>query len=147
MRKLVVIRRKAFAGCLGRVKIYITDRTGDTFINGVKCRFLGILKNNSRAEFEIPCESVKIFAIYDDLTKDYCNDGYVLPEGDEDCTVSGVVFFNPLAGNPFYFDNANDVGTLINRQERNKKAKILFFIIIVSGFLFGFVGSLLHFLL
>lgn len=147
MRKLTVIRRKAAAGCLGRVKIYIADPDGDTYICGFKCRLLGKVKNNSSSIFEIPCKSVKIFAIYDQMTKDFCNDGYDVPEGEEDYVVSGRVELNPLSGNPFYFDKTPDVGTLIIKKERSKRSWIIFISVAVSAFVFGFVGSLLyHFL-
>lgn len=145
MRKLTVIRRKAFAGCLGSVKIYISDATGDTYINGTKCKFLGKVKNNGSATFEIPCESVKIFANYDKIIKDYYSVGYIVPEGEEDCSVSGIVHFNPSEGNPFYFDNSNDVKTVDDGRGRRKQTLIFIFTAVTLCILAGIVGALLSF--
>ena len=144
MRKLTVIRKKAVVGCLGKVKIYIADADGDTYITGFKCRLLGKVKNNSSSTFEIPCKGVKIFAIYDQMTKDFCNDRYDVPEGEEDVVVSGKVDYNPLAGNPFYFDKVNDGETLIIKKERSKRSWIIFVSIAASAFVLGLVGGLLY---
>ncbi len=102
MRNLTVKRRKAFACCLGKVKIYIEDANGDTNINGIPCRLLGKLKNKECATYEIGNESLKLFAIYDKMSKGYCNDCYTIPAGEEDIEVSGAAKLNPFMGNPFY---------------------------------------------
>ena len=104
MRNLTVKRRKAFAGCLGKVKIYIEDANGDTNINGIPCRLLGKLKNKECATYEIGNESLKLFAIYDKMSKGYCNDCYTIPAGEEDIEVSGDAKLNPFMCNPFLLE-------------------------------------------
>ena len=141
MRNLTVRRRKAFAGCAGKVKIYIEDINGDTDINGTKCRFLGKLKNNESATYEIGNEKCKIFAIYDSMSKVYCNDFHTIPEGEKDIEVTGVAHFNPFMGNPFYFDGA-DEEALANRKKNGGKGKMIMIpimiVAVVAGFLIGF---------
>ncbi len=142
MRSLTVRRRKSFIGCLAKVKIYIEDENGDTVINGVKCRLLGKLKNKEVATYEIGNGSYKLFSIYDKLSKGYCNDCYIIPEGEENIEVSGVSIFSPFMGNPFIFDgNMNQAS--FNHREQNKKRAMMIMIpvmvvAIVGGFLIGY---------
>ncbi len=141
MRNLTVIRRKAFAGCLVKVKIYIEDPNGDTEINGTKCRLLGKLKNNERATYEIGNENLKLFAIYDKFSKGYCNDFYQIPEGETDYYVSGICKFSPFIGNPFLFDGVNEEEALTNRSKNSKKAlAIMLPILIIAGVVGFLVG-------
>ena len=142
MRKLTVKRRKTFVGCLGKVKIYIEDVNGDTELNGVKCRLLGKLKNNEAATYEIGNESCRLFAIYDKLSKGFCNDIYQIPEGEEDLEITGKAKFNPFMGNPFLFDGNENAEAMQNRQQNKKKATVIMvpvmIIAIIAGFLIGF---------
>ncbi len=142
MRNLTVIRRKSFVACISAVKIYIEDSEGDTVINGTKCRLLGKVKNNERVTFEIGNESYKIFAVYDKISKGYCNDYYTVPAGEEDHYVSGISHFNPFGGNPFYFDAVNDGTAIANRKKNSKKALAIlipvFVVAVVAGFLIGY---------
>ena len=142
MRKLTIRRRKTFVGCLGKVKIYIEDAAGDTEISGTKCRLLGALKNNDVATYEIGNESCKIYAIYDKMSKSFCNDIYLIPEGETDLEISGKATFNPFMGNPFMFDGNMNEEAIKNRQQNKKKATIIMvpltIIACVAGFLIGF---------
>lgn len=148
MRKLTVKRRKAFAGCFAKVKLYIQDANGDTEINCIRCRFLGKLKNKESATYEIGNESRKLFAIYDNMGKKYCNDTYVIPEGDDDIEVSGVVKLNQSMGNPFLFDE-NTIKTIYNKQaHREMIARTVFpiifvaVVVIIGGLLIGLLKGL-----
>ena len=145
MRNLTVIRRKAFAGCLGKVKIYIEDVNGDTEINGIKCKLLGAIKNNSSAVFEISNEPLRLFAIYDKVSKGYCYDCYPIPAGEGDYFVSGRAQLNPAAGNPFYFDGVSDPQTLANRANGRSKGMVVFIVAIAVGAIVGVVISMLLF--
>ena len=142
MRNLTVRRRKTFVGCLGKVKIYIEDAAGETEINGTKCRLLGKLKNNESATYEIGNESCKLFAIYDKMSKSFCNDIYVIPEGEEDLEISGKAKFNPFMGNPFLFDGNMNEEAFNNRQKNKKKATIIMvpvmIVAVIAGFLIGY---------
>lgn len=142
MRKLTIKRRKAFAGCLVKVKIYIEDPAGDTDINGTKCRLLGMLKNNEAATYEIGNESLKLFAIYDKMSKTFCNDIFIIPKGEEDLEISGVTKFSPVMGNPFLFDGNDNAEATENRQKNKKKATVimvpLMIIFAIAGFFIGF---------
>lgn len=148
MRKLTVKRRKAFAGCLAKVKLYIEDANGDTEINCTRCRLLCKLKNNESATYEIGNESRKLFSIYDKITEKRCSDTYVIPEGEEDIEVSGVVKLDTSMGNPFIFDG-NTIKTIYNKQaDREMLARTLFSLIfaavfvIIGGVLIGLLKGL-----
>ena len=125
MRKLNVTRTKSFVGCAGKVKIYIEDPNGDVNISGTPCKLLGKLKSGESASYEIGNDSYKIFAIYDKMSKNYCNDFYTVPAGEEDCNVTGKAHFNPFGGNPFYFDGVTDETVLANRKQNKKKSLII----------------------
>ncbi len=137
MRKLTVKRRKTFVGCSSKVKIYIEDFNGDTYINGIKCRLLGKLKNNECATYEIGNESYKLFAIYDNISKNYCNDYYTISAGASDVEVSGIAHLNPGGGNPFLFDGVTDEEALYNRSINSKRGIFILIGILVSAFLAG----------
>ncbi len=144
MRKLTITRRKAFAGCLGKVKIYIQDPNGDEEIRCTRCRLLGKLKNGQSASFEIGNDSYKIFAIYDEMSKNYCNDFYTVPEGEEDFYITGKAHFNPFGGNPFYFDDVADKTVLANRKD-NKKKSLIILISVIVGVVIGLLVTWLFF--
>jgi len=142
MRNLTIRRKKSFIGCLAKVKIYIEDENGDTVINGAKCRLLGKIKNNEVATYEIGNGSYKLFSIYDKVSKGYCNDCYIIPAGEEDIEVSGVVKFSPFMGNPFLFDGNMNEETFNNREQNKKKAMMIMIPLmvtaVVGGFLIGY---------
>ena len=143
MRKLTIIRHRAWAGNIIPVKIYVEDATGKTKINGVNCRKLGSVKNGSEATFEIPTDAVKIFAIEFLLEKDLCCDFYELEAGEEDVVLHGAVVSDPLSGNPFRFHSNNSVSAKALRAKNRKKCTLLYAVVFVVAFCVGVVGGLM----
>ena len=142
MRNLTVKRNKSFVGCAMKIKIYIEDaELGDTDINGVRCRKLGELKSGEEKVFDVSYASAKVFAIADSLSKNYCNDFYVIPEGTEDVFISGKNKYNPTGGNPFLFDNNDNPEALANRKKGKKKGALITVAAILVGFIIGFAIS------
>ena len=136
MRKLTLKRKKSLVASIMKVKVYIEDENcNEIQIGGVPCRKLGTLKNGEEKTFEISEESAKLFVIVDKVSKNFCNDFYQLPAGNEDISLSGKNVFNPFAGNPFYFDGVTDENVLKNR----KKGKKIGIAIAISAFIVGFV--------
>ena len=90
MRHLTIKRNKSFVGCFGVFKVYIEDAVfGDTTIDGVSCRKLGDLNNGEEKTFEIGEGAVKVYVIADQMSKNFCNEYYQLPEGQEDVSLPG----------------------------------------------------------
>lgn len=143
MRKLTIIRHRAWAGSIVPVKIYVEDPTGKTKINGVKCRKLGSVKNGKEATFEIPTDAVKIFAIEFLLEKNLCCDFYELEAGEEDVVLHGAVNSDPLAGNPFRFHSNNSASAKAMRAKNRKKCTLLYVVSFVVAFGLGVVGGLM----
>ena len=117
MRKLTVRRKWSCISMSRSIKIYIEDPMGDMCIVGFKCRLLGEVQNNDRATFEIPCERVRIFAIYGKLSKNYRNDYFIVPEGEEDYLILGICKIDREAGKTFRFDVVPEPEILANRQK------------------------------
>lgn len=105
MRNLTIKRNKSFAGCFGKVRVYIEDRNaGELDIKGYPCRKLGELKNGEEKTFSIGNEQLKLFIIGDAMTRDFCMDWKNIPAGANDLRFSGKNTFDPQNGNPFVFD-------------------------------------------
>ena len=100
-RKLTITRKKSFVGCVCKNKVYIQDPAGTTTIGDDTCTMLGTLKNGETATFEITEDATKVYVIADQMSKEYCNDCYHLPEGTEDVELSGKCAFNPAAAMRF----------------------------------------------
>ena len=139
MRKLTIKRLKSGAACLAKTKFYIVVPYGDTMINGEKCAFLCELKNGEEKSFEINCEQQKIYAICDSLTKNYCNDYYIIDSGEQDVYLTGSHKLNPLIGNPFRFDNNTSAGAEQNRKKGGKKGVLVYVLASVIGFIVGYL--------
>lgn len=134
MRNLTVKRKKRFVACLGKMKVYAEDISGDMLISGVRCKKLGELKNGQEVTFQIDERAIKIFVIADKVTKEICYDCYQLPEGTEDVVLTGQNKYNPIIGNPFRFDgNTYDEATL----KKQKKATVRGIVFIAVCFLIG----------
>lgn len=103
MRKLTVIRDKSFVGSLMKAKVYLKDDSGDITIEGIKCRYITSLKNNSSYTFDIDENENVVYVIYDKVSKDYCFGKKVICEGNDDVTIHGKPKLSPLNGNPFVF--------------------------------------------
>ena len=147
MRKLTIKRNKTFVACLGKMKVYVEDHSSSELtISDVPCRKLGELKNGEEKTFEIGNEAAKIFVIADKLSKDYCNDLYELPEGDEDIVLTGKNRFNPATGNAFRFDNNDSHVVRSNRERGTGKGMIALIVAIVVGVIVGFLISIIRYL-
>lgn len=138
MRKLTVKREKSFVGCAAKIHIYIEDAEGEMTISGVTCRELGEIKNGAEASFEIGEEALRVFAIADKLSKDYCNDCYHLKAGEEDVTLAGECKFNPAAGNAFRFDENDSTEVKEARHTGVRKGLIVLVVSIVIGAVLGY---------
>lgn len=140
MRNLTIKRIKTGVGCLARLKVYIEDpTTNEIAINNIPCRKIGDIKNGESKTFPIEENAAKIFVIADKLSKEYCNEYYQLPEGNEDILLSGKCRFNPAVGNAFRFDNNESEEVIRNRRRGNKKGLIIFIISIVIGAVGGYL--------
>ena len=62
------------------------------------CRRLGDLKNGEEKTFLVGESAARVFVIADKLSKNYCNEFYPLPEGEEDVVLTGKNCFNLSAG-------------------------------------------------
>lgn len=115
MRKLMIKRKKAIAGCAMKIKMYIEDiENYELEIRGHRCRKLGDIKNNSEIIVEIGNGEQKIFAISDLPTKDVCGDMIIIPAGNENIVISGKNILSPVSGNPFVFDKNYKVFDILN---------------------------------
>ena len=140
MRKLTIKRRKKYVACLASMKVYIEDHSSSEItINDIPCRKLGNIKNGEEKTFEIGEQAAKIFAIADSLSKDYCNDFYELPEGQEDVSLSGENYFNPASGNAFRFDNNENQAALANRKRGTRRGLIVMIVAFIVGAVIGYL--------
>ncbi|MDE6690405.1 MAG: hypothetical protein K2K04_00385, partial [Clostridia bacterium] len=94
MRKLTVIRKKAFASMFDKTWFYIEDANGNKSIDGVRCKLLCELKNGKSATCEISEEQLKLFAVSGDFKgidseNGYAADDIEIAAGAADVTVSG----------------------------------------------------------
>lgn len=142
MRKLTIKRTKSVVASLLKVKVYIEDHVEhELMINKVPCRKLGELKNGEEKIFQIGEQGAKIFVIGDKLSKDYCSEMYQLSDGQNDVYLSGKTLWNPLAGNPFRFDNNEGVEVMENRKKGTRKGIAILCVSILVGFVAGiFIG-------
>lgn len=143
MRNLTIKRTKSFVACLAKMKIYVEDSmASELVINNVPCRKLGELKNGEEKTFVIGDNSAKIFVIADTLSRNYCNEYYQLPDGQDDIFLSGKNNFNPASGNAFRFDNNNNADVIANRKSGSRKGLIILIASVVIGVILGFaIGS------
>lgn len=149
MRNLTIKRTKSFVGCLAKMKIYIEDpAASEIMINNVPCRKIGDLKNGEEKTFSIEEHSASIFVIADRLSKNYCNEYYMLPEGQEDIFLSGKNKFNPANGNAFRFDNNDSAEVIENRKKGTRKGILILAIVLLAAWMIGLIaGSVIGFVL
>ncbi|MBQ8029305.1 MAG: hypothetical protein IJ262_07875 [Clostridia bacterium] len=142
MRKLTIKRAKKYVAWMSKVKVYIEDSvSGDTTINNVPCRKIGDLKNGEEKTFEIGNEAAKVFVIIDKLSRNYCNDYYEIPAGEEDVYLTGQNKYNLANGNAFVFDNNFSEQAILNRKKNKKKGLIVFIVALLVGLVFGFATT------
>lgn len=143
MRNLTVKRNKSFVGCLAKARIYIEDAAAnDLTINGLACRYLDDLKNGEEKTFPVSENAARIFVIADKLSKNYCNEFYDLPAGEEDISLSGQNRFNLAAGNAFRFDGVTDEGVLKNRKKGSRKGILVLAVAFIVGMVLGLLPHL-----
>ncbi|MBO4962886.1 MAG: hypothetical protein J6C97_03820 [Clostridia bacterium] len=140
MRKLIIKRNKTACASLCKTKFYIEDENGDTEICGTKCKKLGEIKNGEEQTFDIEEKELKIYAICDLLSRNTCNDVFLVPQGDQGVYLSGKHKYNPAVGNPFVFDNNTNLEGEVNRK---KGTKIGIVIMVISAIIGGIAGFLL----
>ncbi len=139
MRNLTIKREKSFVGSLAKMKVYIEDPTSNEMrINDVPCRKIGDLKNGEEKTFQIDEQEVKIYVIADKLSKNYCNEFYQLPAGQEDVFLSGKNKFNPANGNAFRFDNNESEETIASRKRGTRKGLLILIIAAIIGAVVGY---------
>lgn len=144
MRNLTIKRNKRFSACLAKFKIYVEDyENPDLAIGEVPCRKLGDIKNGEEKTFTVDNGSVKVFVIADLASKDYCNEFYQLPEGEDDVYLSGQASgsYSTSLGTPFVFDGNETPEVLEHRRRGKKKGTIVLITAIIVGFAIGFVSS------
>ena len=118
MRKLTVMRRRAFSACFIKMNVYAEDALfGDTLISGVKCRKLGELRNGEVKEYVIDEGKKRIFILSESVPFERWNESYTVPAGSEDVRLSGKNNCNPFEGNLFRFDG-NDTDEVLYRRKR-----------------------------
>lgn len=142
MRNLKIKRTKSFVAAFATVQVYIEDTvTGEIKINDVPCRKLGTLKNGEEKTFSIGESATKVFVIADKLSKDFCNEFYPLPEGQEDIFLSGQNKYNLTSGNAFRFDNNNSEAVIANRKKNTRKGALILILALIVGFIYGFLST------
>ena len=110
MRKLTIIRKRAFASMFDKTWFYIEDEQhGDKTIECVRCRLFCELKNGKSFTGEIGEEELRLFAVSGDFKgmdsgHGYAYDYTVIEAGSDDITVSGKRQLNPAEANAFEFD-------------------------------------------
>ena len=139
MRNLTIKREKSFVGSLAKMKVYIEDPTSNEIcINDISCRKIGDLKNGEEKTFQIDEQEVKIYVIADKLSKNYCNEFYQLPAGQEDVFLSGKNKFNPANGNAFRFDNNESEETIASRKRGARKGLLILIVAVIVGAVVGY---------
>ncbi len=139
MRNLTIKREKSFVGSLAKIKVYIEDPTSNEIcINDISCRKIGDLKNGEEKTFQIDEQEVKIYVIADKLSKNYCNEFYQLPAGQEDVFLSGKNKFNPANGNAFRFDNNESEETIASRKRGARKGLLILIVAAIVGAVVGY---------
>ncbi|MBE6631925.1 MAG: hypothetical protein E7623_04410 [Ruminococcaceae bacterium] len=139
MRNLTIKREKSFVGSLAKMKVYIEDPTSNEIcINDISCRKIGDLKNGEEKTFQIDEQEAKIYVIADKLSKNYCNEFYQLPAGQEDVFLSGKNKFNPANGNAFRFDNNESEETIASRKRGARKGLLILIVAPIVGAVIGY---------
>ena len=142
MRNLTIQRHKTAVASMVKMRIYIEDpESNELKINGVACRKIGELKNGEAKTFSIPSTPVKVYAIADKASKDFCNDYYPIPAGNEDVYISGKNHYKPFSGNPFLFDGNTDPDALANRKATKGKNRWVMIAAVIIGLVIGLFNA------
>ena len=139
MRNLVITRNKSFVACLTAMKVYIEDPASpEMTISGIPCRLLGKIKNGEQKVFTVDEEAHRIFVIPGQMSKSITCDSYPLPAGTEDVYLTGKNHYNPIAGNPFYFDGNTDPVALATRKKGKRIGAVIIVCAALAGLAVGF---------
>lgn len=139
MRNLTIKRTKSFVAGVSKMKVYIEDAVQcDMTIGGIPCRKLGDLKNGEERTFQIGSNAAKVFVIADKLSKEYSNDYFPIPAGDEPIRLTGKNHYDLRAGHPFRFDGVTDADALQNRKKGGKSGTFVLIAALIIGMLLGF---------
>ncbi len=159
MRNVIITREKSGVACFGTMKVYIEDpiagdlpikmcvrdeATGIPVTKQVMCRKLGALKNGQTATFPIGWGAAKIVVIADKLSRNYSNEYYQIPAGEEDVVLSGKNHYAPAQGNPFRFNGVTDELILQNRKRGKKIGVVIFCLSLLLGFAAGFASAFIE---
>jgi len=140
MRNLTIKREKSFVGSLAKMKVFIEDVTSsEIVINNVSYRKIGELKNGEEKIFSINENECNIAVIADKTSKNFCNELYKIPAGENDIFLSGKNVFNLATGNAFRFNNVTDSNVLQNRKKGFRKGIFILCIFFVIGAVGGFI--------
>ncbi len=141
MRNITIKREKKFVACLNKMQVFMEVKEqaeAELLIAGIPCKKIGVLKNGGEITFEAPEEETKLIVIGDKLSKEFCNEIYLLEAGNEDVTLTGRNKYDPVSGNPFRIDgNSSEVSTA-----QRKKSKAIAWAIIGVAALVGFIIGL-----
>lgn len=140
MRNIIIKRKKEFSGSFIKLKVYIEDyQTSEIMINGVPCRKIGELRNGEERAFTVGDNPAKIFVIPNKINRNYINDFFQLPLGNQDIYLTGGNTLNPLIGYRFGFDIISSEEVLINRKKNNKHLAAIYIITFISLFVVAFL--------
>ena len=124
------------------MKVYIEDyASGEIMINDTPCRKIGVLKNGEEKTFEISENASKVFVIAGKMSKNFCNDFYNIPAGEEDIYLSGQNRYNLASGNAFRFDGVADEEVLQNRKKGTKIGVVVLIAAIIVGGILGYLAT------
>ncbi len=147
MRNLTIKRQKKFTACLVQQKVYIEDPiSGDTTINNVLCRKIGVLKNGEEKTFQIEDKATKVFVITDSLSKKFCNEFYPIPAGFDDVYLTGACKFDLSSGNAFRFEGNDSEEALENRKTGKRNGVVILILAVIVGILIGILKNIDSFL-
>lgn len=140
MRTLTIQRRKNFAGCLNKMKVYIEDPSAPQItLFGRPCRLLGTLKNGETASFPIDHNAAMLYVVFGKMTATYCSEALPIYPGDQDIYLTGQNEYDPVSGNAFRFDGITLEETLRHRDMTRKKGVKVFITSIVAAVIIGLV--------
>ncbi|MBQ2723475.1 MAG: hypothetical protein IJF72_02345 [Clostridia bacterium] len=142
MRKLTIVRRKAFAGSLVPLKIYVeAPNSNELVIDGVATKYAGFVNNGEYKTIEISNDAQKVFVIYDTKTKDTLKGVAQIEEGTEDVLLTGGCILDAKIGAPFVFDQVADQELFANSKPTTKKKDGLLKVLKVLPFILGFLAG------
>jgi len=102
MREVTLIRKKTFVASLGKVMVYIqSSQVYDLFLEGVRCKRVGLLKNGQLINFEIPDSETILFVVFDQLLPERFHSKYIIPSGKQNIILYTKPKLKPREGNPF----------------------------------------------